>query len=498
MLSCGNQLVIVDANNARIVCDQCRIAHIRCNRTVPACNRCLKSGIVCTRRGIKYNELKVNVFQVTEKKVVPTTWDHIINNYTETPIMRFHLQRYVLPFGSHFPKPAVVKQVLDLCNTIIKKPSYSLESKVLLQLDYTPLKIQETLDLAADIFFHRYNTLKPLFSRQAFRSRPRSPTLHKIIRQVGLGFMPQTDLTKAAMIANAFDPLHLFSLPYTLDTFQCLLLAQFGIRQGSLNKFRFRLSIILDRFVTLFGLHINNPRSPLWLERTLALNFEGLASFHSSVGQYVSWSKVFWLKISNVHLNPQFLSKHTNHFPCIDDRIHFIASQSMYHSYSIVTMAARAKALTKPNVVDLHIKLLHSNFLWAWSHLSTLPHSPLLNQSRIILATRYYANCIEIIKMSRVGHIQQGLAISIQIISLAKTLTPSIFGEEYIFTLVPAIAFIIDHFKSHPNYTALNDAIGCLKQSLHVNNISFSAKAYLQLVEFFSKRQNISTFTHYL
>ncbi|KAJ9089763.1 hypothetical protein DSO57_1009514 [Entomophthora muscae] len=96
--------------------------------------------------------------------------------------------------------------------------------------------------------------------------------------------MPQTELTRTALLENNFNPADLLNLPSSLDTLQCLLLAQFYVNHSYTKKFAVKIFCFANRLLPLLGLHTNPLSSSQWLERTLALQAEDLGFYHLSIG----------------------------------------------------------------------------------------------------------------------------------------------------------------------------------------------------------------------
>lgn len=101
----------------------------------------------------------------------------------------------------------------------------------------------------------------------------------------------------------------------------------------------------------------------------------------------------------------------TNHFPHPSDRIHFIASQTMFHSFVVVNSLARERmralkektpAAAFASSLDKHAVLLRENLLWGRAHLFHLardpsPHTSLIFQSRLTPAIRHCNSYVELI-----------------------------------------------------------------------------------------------------
>ncbi|KAJ9051312.1 hypothetical protein DSO57_1005602 [Entomophthora muscae] len=534
----GGYLITVSSIGASRVCDQCKASHHKCNRAVPTCSHCLSIGGKCTRSRPIFdkrinNKLLRGGWKLTMKKSAPSTWQQVVETYSVSPLIRFYLRRFVMPLVLLLPKPKLANEILQL-STQLTQPHYSFK-KMSLQIQYSALQIQDTFNAATKAFFHFFNPFCPLFSEEAFLSLPRSPTLRRLVIQIGLERMPQTDLTSAAMTALNITTDDILHLPNSLDSLQCLLLVNIGVRLPSIQKIQFGIFFMRDLLIPLLGLHVNQPSSPYWLERTLALHMTSVGAYHESIGQYTRWTKMIWFKSSDIHLNPKFLPEKTNrnHFPHMSDRIHFIASQAIYHSFTIVAALAkeheralekRTTGLAFANTVYKHLNLLKENFMWGWSNLSHLAtiagHKTLLIQSRINLTLRYNNDCLEILKMAfhipeppsdPISHtpiirttsdfFQRGLNIAFSSIRLISTITPAPFGLDYIPALIPSLAFILTHYKSFKaNFGTvdrlrdeLSKTIGLLKRGLHKPFFHARAKSYLGILDSFTKTHNIPT-----
>ncbi|KAJ9075590.1 hypothetical protein DSO57_1034606 [Entomophthora muscae] len=376
------------------------------------------------------------------------------------------------------------------------------------------------------LFFRLHNPFYPLFSEEAFYSKPRSLTLIKIVIQIGLERMPQSVLTTAAKKENNLTPDDFKNLPNSLDTLQCLVLTMISVWLPSLEKIRIKIWLHIDKLISLLGLHINPPSSPLWLERKLAKHLVTLGPYQAGLGQSCRFTNVCWLYTSNKHLSPGFLQRVAFHFT--SDRIHYITSQGIYHSFTIIAKVNRAHALSLSNKdpafsflqeLQRYMKHLQENFLWAWNHLSQCQgNKHLLVQSRLILTLRYHNDCIELGKLAL--HIplnlkepltptpiskfiscfsRDGINAAMRNIHLVSTINPQAFNPDYIRILIPSIAFIMVHCKpmkaqyGHTQllYKALLQAKACLTRGQSIPNLKASATAYLELFDFLQKYHKI-------
>lgn len=332
-LQIGANLLIVDAAQARVTCESCKRKHLKCDRRVPTCSQCRDRGVACcqskaVRDRLGASKLKNVSQELIARRAVPLTWAQVVETCSQSPARRFYLRRYIMPLVLLLPKPTVAAEILQL-GARLAHPRHPAESRVLLQIQYSAYQLDATREHAIAAFFRMFNPFYPLFSEEGFRAKPRSPTLHRLVIQVGLERMPQSDLTRAAMQANGLTPEVLHKLPPSLDTVQCLLLVLFGVRLSTLEAAHFRIFCSLHRLIPLLGLHATLPSN--WLERTLAMHMASLGSYNLTIGQYLRWTHVTWLKASSLHLNPRFLPEMTNrqHFPHPSDRIHFILSQTI-------------------------------------------------------------------------------------------------------------------------------------------------------------------------
>lgn len=367
-----------------------------------------------------------------------------------------------------------------------------------------------------------FNPFYPLFSEQGFHAAPRSPTLRRLVIQVGLERMPQSDLTRAAMRANHLPPEDLFTLPVSLDTLQCLLLVLFGVKSSRLERVYFRLFCTVHRLVPLLGLPVNPPSSPRWLERTLAEHLLSLGSYDSTLGQYTRWTHVFWVRTCAAHLRPRSLRRS---FASEAERIHCVASQATYHSFTLVASLSRAHAralgagasgLGFGLVVGKHLQLLEENFRWGWSRLSC--GSALATRSRLALVLRYHSHYLQMAKLAM--HIPENptqrlapspvpalsslsvtaLGVAMKSFRLVYTLHPAPFGFDGVAAIVPSAAFLLVHLKTlkknfgalPPLDAALSLARGFLVASAAVPFSRATARAYLELLDFCMARQTPS------
>ncbi|KAJ9068960.1 hypothetical protein DSO57_1023403 [Entomophthora muscae] len=534
--------LLVDAFNAKIVCDQCRSKHLKCSREAPACHRCSSLGINCTRKKTGYDSkviygLSRSGWLLKSKTTMPGTWGQVVQSFSSIHF-RYFMQRYLMPLALLLPRPSQSTEILKMSENIVfprilfllKTPSHTNLHEIIHP------NIKAT---AYKMFFKIFNITYPLFSEQSFYANPRSKTLNKLIIQIGLERLPQTLQQKTALQENNLTLDDIIHLPLTLDTLQCLLLLQFGTRPSWITKVRFRIQCTIHRLISLLGLHKTHKSSPQWLERTLALHLVALGEHGLSVGQSIKLTQYVWIKEGRDHLNSNFLPLMTNlnQFPHLNDRIHFITSQAIYHSFTIILKANRdyttacqtnTKASVFSDKLNIHLKHLKENFDWGWLHLSHLTTSPeshhrLLRQSRLTLALRHNNDYIELMKLASYIPIdtnrplsstpitnrnnlfsQAGLNMAIRTIQLAITLTTAPFDLDYILIQIPSIAFIIAHLKatkSNSEYAGhliktLILSRDSLTKGISIPFHGFKATAYLHLIDFFLKQQNIHFLKH--
>ncbi|KAJ9056466.1 hypothetical protein DSO57_1032787 [Entomophthora muscae] len=479
----GKPLLSIDTTHARTRCDQCHKKHRQCDNSIPTCSRCRKLKIECTRQRTQLrSQMKLSS---------PTTWFHAIQLHPASLIARFRIQRYLMPFRTLLPKLPL--KTLDMVTTqanIHSTPS---------MITYSPhptAKIHALLRLATKSFFHFVNPFQPLFSEESFHSKPRSTTLCKIITHIGLERMPETTSTTAALLYNSFRPHALLALPPTLDTLQCLHLARFFVRCPAIEPLRARISFYASTLLPLLGLHIYRPNSPHWLEYTLLAQMDAISLYNLSPNQLPNNT---YIDSSRRHLNPSFLPTMTNlnHFPHPSDRIHFITSQTMYHSFSIAIHCTICK-----EPLQTHLQRLHESFLWGWCHLTHLTHvsshqKRLLTQSRLALALRYYNNYLHILQLAsptNPPHLQHGLKVAAHVIHLTSTLTHAPFSLNCIITLIPSVTFILAHQSTtQPLLNALSQAHHFLQQASHTDYFYRKATTYLSLIDLCLKHHNLIT-----
>ncbi|KAJ9071257.1 hypothetical protein DSO57_1038781 [Entomophthora muscae] len=259
--------VIVDKTRTSVSCDRCSTAHVRCDKGMPACQRCIKAGRKCTRKRNNFDGrvaqgLSRAGWKITKDRPKTLTWAQVIDVSSLNPVSRSRIRTYLVPLEFLLPEPSDAKEIMELTSFISNSPIHHSETTKYFHLSYPQHEIQETLITATDVFFHMFNPFFPLFSQETFHSRPRSNTLNKIIAQIGLERMPQTDLVKTAMHTNNLNHTDITNLPNTLDTLQCLLLAQFGIRQSWIDDYRSRYTCTTDHLTSLLGLHMPCNSSP--------------------------------------------------------------------------------------------------------------------------------------------------------------------------------------------------------------------------------------------
>ncbi|KAJ9069514.1 hypothetical protein DSO57_1017835 [Entomophthora muscae] len=532
--------IFVESFRIKTICDQCSSSHVKCDRRLPSCQRCLRMDKPCTRNRTNCDNRVVHClsragWKLQKKTPEATTWAQVISLCPLPPISRLRLQGYLLPLVLLLPKPTDTKEILQLSSYITQAPLHFSEARKSLHVVYNG--IEDTLDMATKTFFHLFNPFFPLFSEEGFHSRPRSHTLKKLVVQIGLERMPQTDLVRTAIFTNNLTLQDLTHLPNTLDSLQCLLLAQFGVQVSWIDAARYKTFLVINRLVALLGLHQTPMYSHHWLERTLVLNLTNFGSYSLSVGQSISWYRFVWISESRSHLKPNFLSSAANHFATIDDKIHFITSQTNYHSFTIVlnanrdyTLAIKRKmrATWFATKLTTHLKRLQENFMWGWNALSQLSappssHTAVLRRCRLALKLRYNTDHIEITKLSSyiphnlLSHLsltplapkisafsQKGLNVAIQTIELVSTLAPFPFGMDAIKILVPAIAYIIAHAKVFKKTFGHNghlvkalaqgrQAIACTTNPTHPNPY---VNPYLNLIDYFLTRHQIDIAFH--
>ncbi|KAJ9079503.1 hypothetical protein DSO57_1034769 [Entomophthora muscae] len=526
----GNFL-LVDTFNAKIVCDQCRSKHLRCDRAIPSCHRCLGLKINCTRQKAGYENKVIHGlsrvgWKLKSRTFPPSTWAQLIQTNT-TPITRFYLWKYLMPLVLLLPKPSEAADIMQISHTAIQPPPYSFETKLPLQLEYPINETNNYFSLATQTFFNSFNVTYPLFSKETFSARPRSVTLIKLLIQIGLERMPQTDQVRAAMLSNNLTLSDFDHLPNSLDTLQCFLLAQYGARHSWLIKIRFRIFCTINRLITLLGLHNIPSFSPQWLECTLALHLTNLGEYGLSVSQSIAWTKFIFVTTTSKHLHPHFFLRMRNHFPHLSDYIHYITSQTSYYSFTIILnihihyTQSKGNAASFSKLLQSHVKALYRSFQWGYSNLSRLTsstHQLLIRQSQLVLVFRHNNNYLELMKLashipdnhqsslspnsitSKVNHYSQsGVDTAIHTLTLASTLTTTPFDLDYILVQIPSLAFIMAYFKSikgYPNYShqlfrAIIQARISIAQGTSHPFHAVKARSYLVFIDYFLKKQNI-------
>ncbi|KAJ9056468.1 hypothetical protein DSO57_1032789 [Entomophthora muscae] len=515
----GEALLSVDTTHGRKRCDQCYASHRKCDRAVPSCGSCLRLNGACTRRRHGFKDKVLSLLPFKACYAAPNTWMQVTHDQINSLIKRFIVRRYIMSLDLSFPSLTVAKKMVE----ITAKPA---EAHFIPPIILNPAlacsfeRIHHLFPLAIQTFFSLVNPFQPIFSQQAFHATPRSSTLRKIIIHIGLERMPPSNLTRAALKHNGFDASQLTKLPPSLDTLQCLNLARFFVFGANIAQLRFRIYFLANALLLLLGLHIYRPKSARWLEYTLLVHLDALALYNRSSYQFPEYINGIWIDTSTRHLNPSFLPTMTNlnHFPYPSDRIHFITSQTMYHSYSIVIQVyneyeAARRSQIHPQAffskLQPHLLRLHENFLWGWGHLTHLVHTStqktLLTRSRLTLAIRYFNDHIQIIKLTsklpqsdlattQAHHRQNGLKLSIHTINLISTLNPAPFSFDYVLAAIPSLAFIMANLgKNTPElHRALSIAQSHLKICQRHKFCHTKAKTYLQLIEFCQTNLNLT------
>ncbi|KAJ9070490.1 hypothetical protein DSO57_1007421 [Entomophthora muscae] len=284
-------LFTVDESCAKVVCDQCRLRHTKCDRRSPTCGSCTRYGVICTHNNAKKRHEEIGLHQLqllVRTKTAPLTWAHAISNQSKNPHTLYFLRRYLLPLELILPKPTQAAEILQLnIHSLTLSPYSTITNK---QLQPTFDAIQAKFFQAIKTFFRLFNPFYPLFSEEGFFSRPRSAVLIKTVIQIGLERMPKSSLTRAAVEANNLDPTELERLPVSLDTVQCHLLVLFGLWDSRYQKAHLYITLFACRFISLLGLHVDT--SSLWLERKLAFQMHYYAFCHKSLGQIISLKKI--------------------------------------------------------------------------------------------------------------------------------------------------------------------------------------------------------------
>ncbi|KAJ9090566.1 hypothetical protein DSO57_1001020 [Entomophthora muscae] len=501
------RFLFAGANIGATVCTPCQVAHRKCSRGVPTFNRCLKKGLQCVRTHAPSDNIVIlKRWRLKPTQAVPRTWEQVMYFSSMPLLTRFFFRRYVMPMVLIFPKPTVAHIVNDLRKKAMSPYIHPLKPKTTVSnCDVT--SIQDTFVLAIKAFFLLYNPFYPLFSEEGFYLKPRSPTLLKIVIQVGLERMPQSDLTRSAKRKNNLTPDDFNNLPVSLDSLQCLILGLFAVWIPGLEAFRMTRPFMINSMIYALGLHAISPSSPFWFEATLAKHAAHLGFHHQSIGQYLTRCKFI-----SLYKNDFFLR---SPFPA--DMIHLITSQALYNSFTILVNASRAYTLALNNKTQSKLfleevvsfsKLLRDNLAWAWNQLAALnaQNKTLLTQSRLVLALRCHNDTIELAKLSLhippnrqgcVSHVPittdtclttYALSIATRNIHLVSTVNPHAFNSEYVRILIPSIAYIMFHLKheaTNPHLChALTQAKACLEKGREVPTLKVSAKCYLELIEF--------------
>ncbi|KAJ9070491.1 hypothetical protein DSO57_1007422 [Entomophthora muscae] len=527
-------LLKVDASNAKVVCKECREKHLKCNRGIPKCANCMASGLACNRDNARESLVRSKVpglgVIIRTTNVIPTTWMQALNTQKGGWYIQYFNRRCLMPFELALPKPTEGSEIERLRLRALQLASQPQIEPASSQTEFPMDSIVTLLQKAKEMFFLSFNPFCPLFSEEGFLSKPRSMTLVKIVLQIGLERMEQDDFTKAAILENNLTITDLKNLPTCLDTLQCHLLLYFGITTPSLRKGTVDLSRFMKRYFSLMGFFIPSR----CLERILAVQMFHYTSFHVSVGQILIEARFNWFEASSDHLKRNLLKHRPSFLNRPSDFIHYITSQSTYHSYTTVVSAYKTyeRALqgkTPSNVyrtiLHNHLDHLKKNFLWGWTHLTNLAppkgYMLLLNKSRLMLTLRYHADYILVAKLglhilvnpldpiSKVPRIREitdfsrlGLNMAIRNINLASTIMSPYSDAEFfrIRTILTSVAFIMAHCKvvkseygqADPLYKAICQAAKCLKRAQANPSSRSSALFYLKLLSILANQNNLS------
>ncbi|KAJ9069515.1 hypothetical protein DSO57_1017836 [Entomophthora muscae] len=149
----NGKLMSVESIIPNKICDQCRISHVKCDRRVPACQRCLKLGKYCTReRRTHFGKISQCLSRegwILHQRKVIATWTQVIDMYPLPTISRLRLQRYLLPLVFLLPKPTETSEILQLSLCITKASSHSSEAGKPLHVVYD--EVSNTLDMAVNV-----------------------------------------------------------------------------------------------------------------------------------------------------------------------------------------------------------------------------------------------------------------------------------------------------------------------------------------------------------
>ncbi|KAJ9071256.1 hypothetical protein DSO57_1038780 [Entomophthora muscae] len=164
------------------------------------------------------------------------------------------------------------------------------------------------------------------------------------------------------------------------------------------------------------------------------------------------------------------------------------------------------------------------NFMWGWNNLSqaasTSPsHKALLVRSRMMLALRYNADTLELVKLTsyipnnskcRISPTylpftandfsRRGLEVAANTIRLIATISPAPFGINSINLLIPAMAYIVAHAKAfkppsdigNPLLRSLAHAMAILRKGKQASHLANPASTYLKLFKFLINYHQIS------
>lgn len=229
------------------------------------------------------------------------------------------------------PKPASKQDITWLKNLALSPYTQNFTPVV---ENFTFQEIQTTFVMALNTYFQVFNPFQPLFSEQRFYSKPRSPTLVKIIIQIGLQHMQPTELSTAAIVENGLTIDDFTNLPPCLDSLQCLLLGTLSVWIPNMEKVRTRAWLSINSLVSLLGLNVIPSSSPLWLESTLAKYMAHLGFHYHSIGQYIQ--TCLPLSLYEINLNQ------SNPSLSLINNSHLIATQAIYNSFQILVNANKA------------------------------------------------------------------------------------------------------------------------------------------------------------
>ncbi|KAJ9063234.1 hypothetical protein DSO57_1002140 [Entomophthora muscae] len=464
-------------------CDLCFSRHKPCDKKVPACSRCTKSGIECTRNRRANLKSTISISDNVYGQLVPdfSTWEDVIQKHSLPLPSRYILRCFVLKLFPMPPSKTIYTKIMGSCSTI---KGYLLRNPIPVEQSVIDrLQRFRIIATATRAFFHYFNPFFPLFSENGFHNSLRSPLLRAIVACIGLERMETIErsplhTTMLIHITTLILESRVVWASPSLDTLQCRLLLMIGLKSEKVQKYRLMLAYSIPSVLSILGLHKDLP-GPHRLERRLAFQCSCLAShtLNSSNGRFLS--PAIWLPLTTADkkLYPRML-------PYLADHIHFITNQTLFYMHlvtiavlkeHIISEISRSPSSILANFIHLSKRRLISCLQWGWSglHSRTFKHlnpheRTLLLQCKLFIVISFHYSISTICHYASYIPFQQlqspishkpitctlspssghGISSSLAIIRLVSFLNFGPFNVEYIQLLVAAVGFITIHYKA--------------------------------------------------